>query len=126
MDVILPDSLHIEVVQLDMPKYELYLSESEDFIIFKPVIKYQDNIGLILPLTTYSIYQSEDTSFKRYDILQGDAESFTDFLEVAHDDFRTANRQYGQYFLHINTLMDNMWFFEFFDQCRQRNITIFG
>lgn len=126
VDVILPDSLHIEVVQLDMPKYELYLSESEDFIIFKPVIKYQDNIGLILPLTTYSIYQSEDTSFKRYDILQGDAESFTDFLEDAHHDFRTANRQYGQYFLHINTLMDNMWFLEFFDQCRQRNITIFG
>lgn len=126
VDVTLPDSLHIEVVQLDTPKYELYLSESEDFIIFKPVIKYQDNVELILPLTTYSIYQSEETSFKRYDILQDDAIGFTDFLEDAHSDFRTANRQYGQYFLHINTLMENMWFLEFFDQCRQRNITIFG
>jgi SNF2-related domain/Helicase conserved C-terminal domain len=126
IEVTLPDATHVEVVALQSPRYELYLSESEDYIQFKPVIKYQDDIEIILPVEAFSLHRSEGESFVRYDISEEDVLMFTQFLDDVHPSLSASNEQTGQYYLHINILLENAWFLDFFEQCHKHKIVIFG
>ncbi|MGB4959695.1 MAG: DEAD/DEAH box helicase [Saprospiraceae bacterium] len=126
IDVTLPESMHVEVVELHSPAYELYLSESEDYIQFKPVIRYQDDIEIVLPVESYSIYQSENEALVRYDVLPDDVDVFIRFLDEAHPALKDGKDQLGQYYLHINILLENVWFLDFFERCREHKISIFG
>lgn len=107
---------------------KLYLSDSEDYILITPVIKYGTmEIPVLSKKQLYAIdIKGEPFSVPRNEIAEL---AFIDQLMKQHSDFeeQLSERPEREYFyLHKFRFLDEEWFLNAFDAWKSGNITVLG
>ena len=102
---------------------KLYLSELDKFILFSPAIDYgqkeielfkRGNVWINGEDKVYQLIRDEETE-----------EAFKKLLTEAHPNFKKqVNR--GMFYLTTDELMENMWFFNFFENLENAGVKIYG
>jgi superfamily II DNA or RNA helicase len=120
------ESKHFKIkrVTLKPQKKQIYLSEQGDFLLIKLVIVYDNDIKCVLTTSSNNIEESNGiiTEFVR---LPNFEDEFINFVAELHPDF---NSQMENRIFHLSSdqLIENHWFFDFFDKLQNENIEIFG
>ena len=105
-------------------KRKLFLSEQDEFVIFKPQISYNKKIQCN-PATTSNILKYEND---RVIELVRDAlfeKTFMDFMQNLHKDFEEQLLG-GFFYLPGDKLLEDNWFFGFFEKLKEENVEIYG
>ncbi|MEZ4887329.1 MAG: SNF2-related protein [Chitinophagales bacterium] len=135
-NVVIPlQSKHPVDIQLDLEiketessaKAQLYLKETEEFLLFQPIVDYSGQ-QLELDGAAEWVIEKEgeitrmarDTDFEKW---------FSAFMQTLHLDFiqqatEITNGLY--YFLNYEEVMENEWFLDAFEKLEQKNIEVFG
>src|SRR5699024_6228466 len=102
----------------------IYLSESEDYILITPVMRYGDIEAAVL--SSQNIY-TEDAKGKLHLVKRHQAaeDRFKRVLEAQHPTF-TENQHADFYYLHKQEFLDQGWFIDAFETWRAHDYTILG
>lgn len=104
---------------------QVFLSEIDDYVIFKPVVKYENDI-LVNPGSTGSIISKDDNNNVTNYFRDDDAENeFLDFVVQLHPEFE-SQRFTGIFSLDSGLLMENFWFFDAFAKMEAAGIEVYG
>ncbi len=120
------DSKHFSTkkVILKPQQKQVYLSEQGDFLIIKLVAIYDNDVRCLLISSSNVIDENNGiiTEFVRKPEFENE---FIDFIADLHPDF---NEQVEDKFFHLSSdqLIEEYWFFDFFDKLRNENIEVFG
>lgn len=109
---------------LEPEKKQVFLEEEEDFLIITPQIKYSNDIEakLIEKQDLYKKNKYEITQYVR-DIEYED--DYLDLLATLHPNFEEQKEE-GIFYIPIEEMTKDMWFFNFFDKLKSNKIDIFG
>lgn len=102
----------------------IYLSDSEDFVLITPIVKY-GNVEIPI-LSQQQIYAS-DRSGNTF-TMQRDEEMEVQFISTLlrqHPDFE-EQVELDCFYLHKQRFLDEAWFLDVFEEWRDQNITILG
>ena len=120
------ESKHFKIkrVTLKPQKKQIYLSEQGDFLLIKLVVAYDKNIKCVLTTSSNNIEESNGiiTEFVR---LPNFEDEFLDFVAELHPDFN-SQMENRIFYLSSDQLIENYWFFDFFDKLQNENIEVFG
>lgn len=120
IDVDIDQDIDISKVYLVDGKKSIYLSREDDAIFFEPRIIDGNRTISILE----ERYLIEEDS-----IIEIDKNVLDDFFELIkslHPAFGTQLNDYGFLFLDTNQFIDNLWFYDFYEACKNNEIEIFG
>lgn len=116
----------IEEKGFDLENEQLiYLSESEDFVLLTPVMRYGD---LEIPILSRKQIRSKDRNGNLF-TLSRDTETelqFTADVVRQHPYFEEQLESNDCFYLHRSRLLENGWFLHAFGEWRKKNITILG
>jgi len=108
----------------EFPKRLIYLSESDDYILITPTVRYENvEVGVFSPKNIYL----EDAEGKLY-LKPRDKDAEEEFIEL----LRTQHQAFEQrptthfFYLHYSEFMDNMWFQEAFETWKKWNVEVLG
>ena len=106
-------------------KRQLYLSEYADFIVFKPIVQYEDELKVQAGGLGDIINKDKQNNIVRH-IRDVDFETeFIDFIVGLHPEFK--NQQNNTLFhLEPELLMKDFWFFDAYAKIEQAGIEVFG
>ena len=115
----------IEEFNLSSSREELiYLSESEDFILLTPVMKYGP---LEIPVLTRKQIYGTDARGQAFTLTRDEAaENQLIAVILKQHPFFTEQLNLDCFYLHRNRFLDEGWFLEAFEAWRNRGITILG
>lgn len=102
----------------------VYLSESEDYILITPVMRYGE---IEIPILSKRTVYTENPAGGLYSVDRDEAAErrFIRTIQHHHSDFLEQNET-DFYYLHKQEFLDNGWFIEAFDDWRTQNISILG
>lgn len=103
----------------------IYLSESEDFVLFTPVMRYGD---LEIPVLSRKQIKSRDRNGNLF-TLSRDTETelqFTSDVVRQHPYFGDQLESNDCFYLHKTRLLEDNWFLHAFEEWRNKNISILG
>lgn len=102
----------------------IYLSDSGDYVLITPVIRY-GNVEVPV-LSQQQIYSID--GFGRPFTVQRNEEMEVNFLKMLRNQHPLFSEQDAQecYYLHKNRFLDDGWFLEAFDQWHREAITVLG
>ncbi|MCC6702108.1 MAG: hypothetical protein IT221_11320, partial [Fluviicola sp.] len=102
----------------------VYLSESEDYILITPVMRYGE---IEIPILSKRTVYTENPAGGLYSVDREEAAErrFIRTIQHHHSDFLEQNET-DFYYLHKQEFLDNGWFIEAFDDWRTQNISILG
>lgn len=129
--IISPLSKKLEIKGLGMLKATnndlkkaIYLSEFENFVIFKPVVIYAENVeqnilesGELIKIIGEEVYA--------YDRDLAEEQAFLAYFKQLHPDFKNQNRD-DFYHLHYTKLNTNNWLFDLVAELPAHNVTLYG
>lgn len=118
------DHFKIEKITLSPQKKQVYLSEQGDFLIIKPHVVYDQGITCALTSSSNMLREKEGV-INEYIREPGFEKGFLDFISSLHPDF-SAQSENNIFYLSPEQLMENHWFFGFFDKLQSENIEVFG
>ncbi len=109
------------------PKAQIYLKESDDFLIIQPVVNYNNQLKELNGQKEITIYDEEKGLIQT----ERDADfelEFAEFVQQLHPDFELQfeDTEGLFYFLPYDSVMENLWFLDFAEQLRKRNVELFG
>jgi superfamily II DNA or RNA helicase len=110
--------------QEQKPAAKINLSETGEFLLFYPVITY-GHLEVMLNEDGDKLY---DYSDDRLTVIHRDKDfeqEIRDFIVDLHPRFNPFSEQ-EYYFLHADEVMKRMWFFDFYEKCRERGIEVYG
>ncbi len=135
-NVVIPlQSKHPVDIQLDLKikeeqsaaKAQLFLKETEDFLIFQPIVDYggqqlelDGNPEWVTEKNGEITKMARDTEFEQW---------FNSLMQNLHPDFTEQATEITNglyYFLNYDEVMENEWFLEAFEKLEQKNIEVFG
>ncbi|MFK7905600.1 MAG: SNF2-related protein [Chitinophagales bacterium] len=135
-NVVIPlQSKHPVDIQLDLKikeeqsaaKAQLFLKETEDFLIFQPIVDYggqqlelDGNPEWVTEQDGEITKMARDTEFEQW---------FNSLMQNLHPDFTEQATEITNglyYFLNYEEVMENEWFLEAFEKLEQKNIEVFG
>lgn len=103
----------------------IYLSESEDFVLLTPVMRYGN---LEIPVLSRKQIQSRDRNGNLF-TLNRDAETELQFISNImrqHPYFEEQMESNDCFYLHKTRLLEEQWFLHAFEAWRNKNISILG
>lgn len=113
-----------DTVLLEAVEKEIYISDIGNYVIFEPAIKYHNGESIKINQNNQAISRNGNTITTL--LKDEDAErSLTDFIVSIHPDFEAQSSQ-NQFFLNYNQLLQEDWFFDFFEKAKNANIKVFG
>lgn len=135
-EIVLPKAENIEVKFDEIENFEIstmklkpisrkiYISGEGNFVMFKPVVEYQDNIeieilkkGTPLKINGKTIHQQiRDAAYE---------DEFETFFRTLHPHFQ-KQFPYEFYNLKAQQMIDNFWFFDAFAKLQEAQIEVFG
>ncbi|HTN47009.1 MAG TPA: SNF2-related protein [Flavipsychrobacter sp.] len=105
------------------PRYQIYLQELEQMLIFKPSFAYND---VVISWGHFGdVIKAENG---RVTIIRRNEESeqkFIDFLRNMHSDMQ-YNVKDRSFYLSANAVLNNNWFYHFSDEMKEWNVELFG
>jgi len=106
------------------PTKVIKLSETGNFLMFYPIIKYADNEASLMDLST-EIYKKNEQELIRIERNKKVEQEFKEFVTSLHPNFNPNSLQ-DYYFMRIDEVMKNMWFLKFFSRCKEQNVEVYG
>lgn len=101
---------------------QLYISELNGLVLFKPQVKYADE-AFSNPLDQTAILDATSkTLYLRDEDFEDD---YVDFLRTLHPNFQKSGNQ-GLFYLTHDSFMKNLWFFKTYEQLKAHQIRVFG
>jgi non-specific serine/threonine protein kinase len=101
----------------------IYLSELNDFVLFTPMMEYDDIQVKLFNETNVVMNASGQVVKLNRDLdLESDFQEF--FLKLNPKFEARMNRDL--FYLTVNELMQNQWFFEFFNKAKDKGVEVFG
>ena len=106
-------------------KKQIYLSEYDDYVVFKPVVKYEDGLSFEPGEEGNSAVPDKDnvvTVYKR------DTEFETGFLEFIsglHPAFEMQVNT-GRFYVPVDELLNGFWFFDAYEKLEKAGVEVFG
>ena len=113
-----------EKIELDFNKKQLFLSESDEYVVFTPCVEYDNDVSAMLNSTGNILAKNEDviTEYIRNFEMENE---FLDSLAELHPEF--GNQKTTKlFYLHYKEFTKNMWFYKFFDQLQTLNVEVYG
>ena len=117
---------HFSTISTDLQplKSQIYLSEQDNYLIIKPNVVYDNDISCLLSETSNVVSHKNGTIIEY--VRNPDYENkFIDFITGLHDDFAYQENN-NIFYLSSNQLIENYWFFDFYDKLQKQNIEVFG
>jgi superfamily II DNA or RNA helicase len=119
------DIYSCQEVILEPEKRHVYLSEHGEFVVFKAVVLYKNNLAIPPGDPGDQMIKDKKGNITRH-IRDAEFESdFLDFMSGLHADF-TQQRLTGVFSLEAGLLLENYWFFEAFEKMEKAGIEVFG
>jgi SNF2 family DNA or RNA helicase len=124
-DVDLPPDYMLDIIQCHNAVKEINISEAGDFLIFTPYLRYDESLKFDVIQDTYVTYIGEnvDTYFQ---IDEDEKNWFVNFMTSANPIFEESFDLNKSFLIHIKDFIKDTWFFEFFESCKDQDITIYG
>ncbi|WP_224999894.1 DEAD/DEAH box helicase [Cesiribacter sp. SM1] len=117
------EGLAVESVQLEPLQKRLYISELNQYVIFRPVMLYQgDREVNLLEDTTLFTSEEQLTLYERDPEAE---ESFINLLASLHPSFKPATQQ-SFFYLTFQQMQEGYWFLKAFETLRKQEVHIFG
>ncbi|MGB0930494.1 MAG: SNF2-related protein [Chitinophagales bacterium] len=136
-NVVIPlQSKHPVDIQLDLKinteteseaKAQLFLKETEDFLLFQPVVNYNGQ-QLELDSTSEWVIEKEGEVTRMARNVEFD-QSFNTLMQTLHPDFTQQATEITNglyYFLNYEEVMENEWFLDAFEKLEKSKVEIFG
>ncbi|NND05162.1 MAG: DEAD/DEAH box helicase family protein [Saprospiraceae bacterium] len=109
-------------VKIEKAKRKLFLKEIEDYLVFEPILEYRKmRFNALQPK---SLRVTRD-AVKTYDLSEVVREKFLDDLESLHAAWSKQHAD-GAYYLQGEEIMKNYWFLQFFERCKELDISVYG
>jgi len=126
-DVQMDIELNIELVSESTLEKEVYIEEKDDYLVFRPKLKYNDEVEVDLYGNEKIIIPIEGSQTDIKEIIRNleKENDFKEQLESLHPEFANQTEM-GFYALQINQLLKGGWFFQTFEFFRENEITVFG
>ena len=116
-----------EIVSQELKAKEkaLYISEWENFVVFKPVVDYGDDrlVNILKPGRDYLSKEGE-----RIEVGKRDKEyesSFETFLRSLHPAFEGQEEE-EFFYLSVDEMMEDYWFFDAFERLKEEGVEVYG
>mgnify|MGYP000123088243 CR=1 FL=1 len=110
--------------QEQKPSAKINLSETGEFLLFYPVITY-GHIEVMLNEDGDKLYYYSDDQLMVIHRDKAFEQEIRDFIVNLHSRFNPFSEQ-EYYFLHADEVMKRMWFFDFYEKCREHGIEVYG
>lgn len=118
------ENINVKTSQLKAISKELYLSELNNFIVFRLLLRHNDNI-LIDVLEAQSEWKLVGKTLKKQQIDKEVAAQFLEEIKALHPKFSQQNRDDILYLSYEDLLHDN-FFLKAFKQLQANDIKVFG
>lgn len=103
---------------------QVFLSEEDDFLIITPQIQYSNDITTKL-IENQDFFLKENFEITQF-VRDTDYENnFLDFIASLHKELENQKEE-GYFYIHLDLLMKDMWFYNFFEELKSQQIEIFG
>ncbi len=110
------------------PKFEMlsrglkqvYLKEVNNYVIIEPRLLCDDIAFRVL--TQKRVYNQG----VQYEVNEEERQEFLDIIRGMHPSFGAESYIQDYLYLKLDEIMNNLWFLEFYDTCRNNNIEVFG
>jgi SNF2 family DNA or RNA helicase len=102
----------------------IYVSEFEQFIVFRPKTIYTEDITNSF-LESSSHIRKTESGFVEYFVDQGFENEFEEQVRKLHPSFKMGGRQ-GFFNISIDEMLKNYWFINAFEQLKQDGIEVWG
>lgn len=123
-EIIYDSNFNVSDMNLKNGKKQIFISEMNNFILFKPVIHYKDLIDVeVLKDGNPSDYkQNKILNYKRETKIE---QEFIEVFRALHPSFKN---QFRSDFFHLNNneFLDNYWFYKAFETLNKNKIEVFG
>ncbi|RLD50225.1 MAG: hypothetical protein DRJ05_19905, partial [Bacteroidetes bacterium] len=106
-------------------KKQIYLSEYSEFVVFKPIVKYEGELSFEPGNEASSIMVDPENNVTLYNRPEEYENDFLDFVSGLHPEFENQKNA-GRFYLRSDVLMDNFWFFDAYEKMQQEEIEVFG
>lgn len=135
-NVVIPlQSKHPVDIQLDLEiketeseaKAQLFLKETEDFLLFQPIVNYNGQ-QLELDGSSEWVIEKEGEVTRMARNVEFD-QSFNTLMQTLHPDFTQQATEITNglyYFLNYEEVMENEWFLDAFEKLEKNSVEIFG
>ncbi len=118
------ENFEVKEMKLKPEKRKIYISGEGNFVMFKPVVEYQDEVeveilkkGIPLKINGQTIHQQiRDAGYE---------DEFETFFRSLHPNFQ-KQFPYEFYNLKAEQMIDNFWFFDAFAKLQEAGIEVFG
>lgn len=104
-------------------KKQIFLSEVDDFIVFKPIVEYQNKLVSIF--SKKELLEEEENNRTTQIVRNTELEEqFENELRKLHINFK--DQQTNFFFLTQEEFIENMWFLNAFETFKEKEIELFG
>ncbi len=117
-------TLKLEKVKMTPKHKQLFISDLGNFVIFEPVIVYDQDTAIKL-LQKGDPFKKEKNTVTAHERDSEAEKAFLDILVDLHPDF-AGQHQHDFFFLTYDQLLENDWFFKFFEHIEDEDIEVFG
>jgi superfamily II DNA or RNA helicase len=119
------DIYSCQEVILKPEKRQVYLSEHGDYVVFKTIVLYENNIALFPGDQCEHVIRDDKGKIVRYVRDTFFEAEFLSFMIDLHPEFEQQQNT-GLFSIEAGLLLENYWFFEAFEKMGKAGIEIFG
>ncbi|RLD61129.1 MAG: hypothetical protein DRI95_14555 [Bacteroidetes bacterium] len=106
-------------------KKQIYLSEYGEYIVFKPIVRYDNEIRVHPGTDGDILNKDKQNNIVRYKRDENFENELLEFMVELHPEFE--NQQHtGLFNLEAELLLENFWFFDAFEKIEKEGIEVFG
>lgn len=119
------DLFTIKEKSITPEKKQVYLSEYDDYVVFKPVVKYENNLSFEPVDEGSSVILDKDNNVIVYNRDVEFENGFLEFVSGLHPDFETQINA-GRFYVPFDELLNNFWFFDAYEKLEKAGVEVFG
>jgi SNF2 family DNA or RNA helicase len=106
-------------------KKQIFLSDYGDFVVFKPMVKYEGNLSFEPGNEGSSLVKDPENNVTIYIRSEEYENDFLDFVSNLHPEFE-SQKNAGRFYLQSDVLMDDFWFFDAYEKMEKGDIEVYG
>jgi len=119
------DLFAIKEKSITPEKKQVYLSEYDDYVVFKPVVKYENDLSFEPADEGKSIILDKDNNVLIYNRDMEFETGFLEFVSGLHPDFETQINT-GRFYVPFDELLNDFWFFDAYEKLEKAGVEVFG
>ncbi|MEY5041423.1 MAG: hypothetical protein RLZZ414_971 [Bacteroidota bacterium] len=118
-----PKDVNLKMITNPKVKKQLYLKSLDKHVLFVPKVAYN---GMVIEIgNTKDIYFYEKKELLK---IERDTELEKGIMQFLKDSHPKFNNQGNLFFMYLspNEMIENLWFLDFFENCKKNEIEVFG